>query len=110
MCPFTVKDNLYEIGTDLGRLPKLCTRKQFQICGQETRSLNTSEFPLDELCAYEVTQYYSVNIFSCRCLKQCRSYKCICKRMKIQCKSVCHNQSPCFNKAYRHPSLTTENR
>jgi hypothetical protein len=109
-CPFTVKGNMYEIGTDLGRLPKLCTREQFQICDQDTRSTDNSVFPLDEYCTYEVTKDYSVNTFACQCVKQCKNFRCMCKRMHIQCSSVCHNQSPCFNKTYCHSSLPPEDR
>ncbi|XP_025421235.1 uncharacterized protein LOC112691288 [Sipha flava] len=106
----SVKGNMYEIGTDLGRLPKLCTREQFQICDQDTRSTDNSVFPLDEYCTYEVTKDYSVNTFACQCVKQCKNFRCMCKRMHIQCSSVCHNQSPCFNKTYCHSSLPPEDR
>jgi len=97
---FIVKDNLYEIGTNEGRLHQLYSRNQFTICKEVF--IQADDVPPVQISLREVARKSSnlggQGYDRCTCNTQCKTNRCKCKRSGRLCNSKCHNSGVCGNK------------
>jgi len=96
-----IKDEeVYELGTKLGKLKELYTRNQFTL--RKENFLSIEDVCPVEISAREVVKKLSLvggqGFRKCNCSKKCTTKMCFCKSANILCNSKCHNSQPCCNK------------
>ncbi|XP_060862057.1 SCAN domain-containing protein 3-like [Metopolophium dirhodum] len=96
----SVKDNLYEIGTNEGRLHQLYSRNQFTICKEVF--IQADDVPPVQISLREVARKSSnlggQGYDRCTCNTLCKTNRCKCKRSGRLCNSKCPNSGVCGNK------------
>ena len=96
-----IKDEeIYELGTKLGKLKSLYTRNQFTLCKEHFLSIEvvgTEEISIREL-VNKLSLVGGQGFRKCNCSKKCTTKLCLCKSAKVLCNPKCHNSQPCCKK------------
>ncbi|KAJ8953312.1 hypothetical protein NQ318_012106, partial [Aromia moschata] len=94
-------EGFYKIGTEHGILQKLYCRSEFDVCTQ--KFLEVADVKQDteislRTAAPRPSGGTGQGFLEMRCIKNCSTNRCKCKKIMMLCNSKCHQSTPCKNK------------
>lgn len=95
---FQVEGDMYRLGTSTGRLDRLYSRNQLDVC--RDRHLTADQVPDLETAIREAARHASggkgQGFLKCLCVRACTG-RCKCVKNGVKCTSRCHHSRTCNN-------------